>query len=213
MVSPLRSPRVAAGLLLAAFAVVGYAGRGPATAVVAVPAPVAQVGAWAGRVLPLDATDAVLMGRDNDIAMMEYRTGQEPPVWWLRVASVGDRSAFHPPELCYVGNDIEVLERGPVIVLSGGQGHKVMRLLVAQNGRAYEAWYWFTAGERVTSSYYQQQLWLLRDTLHGTASSGTLVRISTPLDGGASASRRRLLAFFTAYQDRLHIPQVRLARR
>ena len=203
--------RVLAVAVLAGFAWLSWMVRAPVQAPpVSAGLPV-HLGPWEGLVL--DDPSAAGLKTNQDTALMQYQLGQEPPVWLVQTESVGNRAAFHPPELCYVGNDIEVLERGPVIVLSGGQGHKVMRLLVAQNGRAYEAWYWFTAGERVTSSYYQQQLWLLRDTLHGTASSGTLVRISTPLDGGASASRRRLLAFFTAYQDRLHIPQVRLARR
>jgi len=72
-----------------------------------------------------------------------------------------------------------------------------MRLVVSQGDERFEAWYWFTANSRVTPNYYQQQWWLMLDAIRRKPMTGTLVRISTPLNDSA-ASHRRLLAFVTS---------------
>jgi len=135
----------------------------------------------------------------DEVALMEYRAGGEPPVWLAHVAGFGNRAAFHPPELCYVGSHFEVLERGLMAVTVNGRSRRLMRLVIAQEGKRYEAWYWFTAQGRMTPSYYQQQWWLMMDTVRRQPTSGTLVRISTPLDDGVEKSHQRLLAFVNAW--------------
>ena len=154
----------------------------------------AQVGPWVGTVLPVDQR-AIEILETSDVSMTEYRLGHEPPVWFAQVAGFGNRAAFHPPEICYVGSHFEVLERQRIPVLVNGRELDVMRLVIGQGPRRFEAWYWFTANGRVTANYYEQQLWLLADTIRGKSeSSGTLVRISTPLED-ADTSRRRLMTF------------------
>ena len=158
-----------------------------------------EIGLWVGRPLPVaDRAQEVL--ETDDIALMEYRLGAEPPVWLAQIAGFGNRAAFHPPELCYIGSHFEVLERGPISVMVNGQPRPLMRLVIGQGGRKrFEAWYWFTANGRVTPSYYQQQAWLFMNAINRQPMSGTLVRISTPLNNPASA-HRRLLAFMTSWQ-------------
>ena len=143
--------------------------------------------------------DVPAMLETTDIAVMEYRMGQEPPVWVSRVGGFGTRAAFHPPELCYVGSDFEVMERRPITLLVEGAERRVMRLVLRQGVRSYEAWYWLTANGRTTTSYYLQQLWLVLDAIRRRPLTGTLVRISTPMDGPAT-SHRRLLAFLTSLE-------------
>ena len=144
--------------------------------------------------------DVPAMLETTDVAVMEYRMGQEPPVWVSRVGGFGTRTAFHPPELCYVGSDFEVMERQPVTLLVNGEERRVMRLVLRQGRQSYEVWYWLTANGRTTTSYYLQQLWLVLDAIRRRPLAGTLVRISTPMDGPA-ASHRRLLAFMTSLAD------------
>ena len=155
-------------------------------------------GLWAGIPLEVQDTTVELLETD-DVTLMEYRLGAstEPPVWLAQVAGFGNRAAFHPPELCYVGSHFEILERDPITVFANGREHQLMRLVVAQGGAQFESWYWFTANRRVTRNYYQQQLWLVLGTIRREPSSGTLVRISTALDEPHTA-RRRLLAFLTS---------------
>jgi len=156
------------------------------------------LGPWEGKRLEVDQRTVDVL-ETSDVALMEYRLGNEPPVWFAQVAGFGKRAAFHPPELCYVGSHFEVLERSPITVLVNGTSRRLMRLVISQGPQRYEAWYWFTANERVTPNYYQQQLWLVMDAISRKPMSGTLVRISTQADD-ANAAHRRLLAFLTSFE-------------
>jgi EpsI family protein len=157
-----------------------------------------RLGPWVGTPVAVEA-DVPAMLETTDVAVMEYRMGREPPVWVSRVGGFGTRAAFHPPELCYVGSDFEVMERQPVTFLVKGEERRVMRLVRRHGGESYEAWYWLTANGRTTTNYYLQQLWLVLDAVRRRPLAGTLVRISTPMDGPA-ASHRRLLAFMTSLE-------------
>ncbi len=196
-------PRVAAFVVLS-FAAWGLRAGEPVHAVVAesLHAVPAHIGPWIGRSLEVaERTKNIL--ETGDVALMEYRLGGEPPVWFAQVAGFGTRAAFHPPELCYIGSHFEVLERHPITILVNGTRRRVMRLVIAQNGERFEAWYWFTANGRVSPNYYQQQVWLVMDAMRGHPMSGTLVRLSTPMKDPA-ASRRRLLAFVTSLETASH---------
>jgi EpsI family protein len=186
------------GVLALSASVLWAAQRAPSPAAgpSALPVP-ERVGLWTGRPIEVPHRSLEILETD-DVALMEYRLGQEPPLWFARVAGFGKRAAFHPPELCYVGSHFEVLERGPVDVFVNGKEQRVMRLLLAKGQERVETWYWFTANDRVTPNYYQQQLWLLADLIRRRPASGTLVRISTPVEAPESASRR-LLAFVASW--------------
>jgi len=162
----------------------------------------ATVGEWIGTPVALDQRVFEIL-ETRDVASMAYQRGEEPPVWLAQVAGFGTRAAFHPPEICYVGSRFEVLERGPVAVTVNGHPQRLMRLVLGQGDRRFEAWYWFTAGRRVTSNYYQQQLWLLADAMHRAPMSGTLVRISTSLDD-PDRTHQRLRAFVEALEAARH---------
>ena len=195
MTAILRHPPLAALAVLAAFSWLRLAGQPELLPPRDVSVP-ASVGPWTG--MPLAEIGRAPAIQEAGVALMEYRLGKEPPVWWSEVAGVGARSTYHPPELCLVGSHLEILEREPITVFANGEAHRVMRLVIGEQGRRYESWYWFTADDRVTPSYYQQQLWLALDSVRRESAFGSLVRISTPVAAGAETSRRRLLAFFTS---------------
>lgn len=155
------------------------------------------LGPWVGRPLAVERRALQILETDH-VTLTEYRRAPEaPPVWLAQVSGFGNRAAFHPPELCYIGSHFEILERGVVALPVAGRSHRVMRLVLGQGNERFEAWYWFTANSRVTPSYYQQQLWLLLDAVRGTPMSGALIRLSTPLDDPKAAGER-LRAFVTA---------------
>ena len=155
-------------------------------------------GEWTGRETTVDPK-AIAILETSDVVLREYHRGDEPAVWLARVGGVGQRAAFHPPELCYVGSHFEVLERSPVRVDIDRKTLRLMRLVIGQGKERAVAWYWFTAGSRITANYYQQQAWLLWDMLRGKPSIGSLVRLSTAYTGEPSTGEH-LRAFLIAYQ-------------
>ena len=198
-VQTMATPPTVAFALLALSAWLLWAGQAPAAKNVQKTTPVpTQLGPWMGHAIAVDHRAVEILETD-DVSLMEYRlSSHEPPVWLARVAGFGNRAAFHPPELCYVGSHFEVLERGPISVMVNGKIRQVMRLVIAQGHDKFEAWYWFTASGQMTPNYYQQQLWLLRGTIRRRPTSGMLVRISTPLDS-PEQTHRRLLAFVISW--------------
>ena len=155
-----------------------------------------QLGLWSGTAIETDPRSIEIL-ETQDVVLREFRLGDEPPVWFAQVAGFGQRAAYHPPELCYIGSDFEILEREKVSVFTNGNEQDVMRLVLDQEGQRYVTWYWFTAGERQTPNYYKQQLWLVWDAVQRNSMSGKLIRISTILDE-PTAANRRLLAFATS---------------
>jgi EpsI family protein len=151
-----------------------------------------NLGAWEGKNVGVEQRAKEILETDQ-VELREYHLPNQPAVWFSQVSGFGNRAAFHPPELCYVGGHFEVLERSPLTIKVKGQERQVMRLVIGQGNEKFEAWYWFTANDRITSSYYQQQLWLLLEAMKRKPASGTLVRISTVLDG--PAANQRLLSF------------------
>lgn len=153
----------------------------------------AHLGEWVGKPLAVGGRAIEILETDA-VTLMEYRSGESLPVWLAQVDGVGNRAAFHPPELCYVGSHYEILARGPIAMIVNGHPQRMMRLVISQDQKRFEAWYWFTAGSRTTSNYYQQQLWLLLDAIHGRPTTGSLLRLSTPMENEEGA-HRRLLTF------------------
>ena len=190
-------PVVAAFAVLTCAAWMLWAGNAPAKTTQDVGTIPTTLGPWEGKPLEVDQRAVEILETEN-VSLMEYRLGAEPPVWFSQVAGFGKRAAFHPPELCYVGSHFEVLDRGPITVMVNGSPRRLMRLVIGQEKERFEAWYWFTANDRVTPNYYQQQLWLVLDAIHRKPMFGTLVRISTVADD-TQAAHRRLLAFLTAF--------------
>ena len=189
---------VAFGLLsLSAWAV--WAGRPAASLQALQPAPTMpmQIGAWVGHPVAVDARTIEILETD-DVTLVDYHAPDHASVSLARVAGFGNRAAFHPPELCFVGSHFDVLDRAPIDVAIDGRTHRVMRLVVRQGTERFEAWYWFTANGRVTHNYYRQQWWLLGDSLRGRPSSGTLMRLLTSDADGRAGDRLR--AFFDSLQ-------------
>ena len=202
-------PKLFAFLALVLFSwLLGVGDRAPRGEVRTFPIPARLANLWTGIPIETDQKATEILETD-DVTLMEYRLGQEPPVWFARVGGFGTRAAFHPPELCFVGSHFEVLERGKIAVMVNASERRLMRLVIGQGGERFEAWYWFTANGRMTPNYYQQQFWLVMDSIRRQPMVGTLVRISTPIEDPASSSRR-LLAFLTA----LNMPNTKqLARK
>lgn len=201
MVAAVIRPQSLAAVALIAGAGLVWSGQSAATVAPATstPAP-AAVGSWSGKSIAIDQRVFEIL-ETQDVVTMEYRTPDESqPMWLAQVAGFGNRTAFHPPEICYVGSHFEVFERGPIEVTAGGRPRTLMRLVIGQGEQRYEAWYWFTANGRVTPNYYQQQWWLVTDALKGRQASGTLMRLSTPMDS-AEASHRRLASFLTSWES------------
>ncbi len=204
MVASLRRPQSIALVVLALAVLLVWAGRGAASVPsqgnpVSLPMP-DLIGDWAGTAIPVDDRTFEIL-ETKDVTVKEYQKPGAGAVLFTRVGGFGsNRAAFHPPEICFVGSDFQIDERGAIPVMVGGSEKKLMRLVISQKEKRFEAWYWFTANGKITASYYEQQWWLMKDLMSGRPMSGTLVRISTPMEGDPAVSRNRLARFLADWE-------------
>lgn len=142
-----------------------------------------RLGAWEGQDLEVDDRTKALLGTDQ-VVLREYRDPDGMAVWMAVVYAAENRSAFHPPELCYTGSNFELLERRRVAVTTTEEeAPAVNRLLLTNGQQRLVAYYWFTAGDRLFTDYHHQQVRLIWDQMRHQPSNGTLVRVSTLVDG------------------------------
>lgn len=119
-------------------------------------------------------TDAVLM--------REYVNPEGRKVYFSVIYCRENREGFHPPEICYVSDGFEVQEQEvEEVEITEERKIKVNKLLVISEDRSEIVLYWFNAGERVLTNYYAHQYYLLLNQLLHGKSSGTLIRVVSPV--------------------------------
>ncbi len=139
-----------------------------------------QVGQWIGKDMPTDKRVYEILGTDK-VLFREYINTRSEKVWIAVVYGEQNRQSFHPPEYCYLGSgNVELLDKDKISVkLNEGESISANKLLF-QIGRYKQlVLYWYTAGNKMTDNYYNQQLYFVLDEIKYRKSSGTLVRIST----------------------------------
>lgn len=114
------------------------------------------------------------------IFFRQYSRGEEMPIWFLVVYGEEDRQSFHPPEYCYLGSgDVELVSKKVEKVDLDMGGLEANRLLFKMDRHRQLVYYWYTAGEKMTASYYKQQMFFMMAQLKRKKIGGTLIRIST----------------------------------
>lgn len=142
-----------------------------------------HLGEWKGEDIPISQRTYAIL-ETKDALMREYTNSRGERVVLVIVYSAINRGAFHPPEICYLGTGRQLLDRGleKIDAAKGTKSSSALQAnkLVMEDTAGKEiAWYWFTAGNRVTSNYYSQQLFFVWDELRRNRQGGALVRVST----------------------------------
>jgi EpsI family protein len=141
-----------------------------------------QIGAWTGEDLPIEENVYEVL-KTRDVLLRKYTDSEDNEILLTLVYSENDRAAFHPPELCYLGGGVQLLEKKvEAIPLLGGSQMKVNTLSMKDKQSIFKAWYWFAAGETFTHNFYFQQLTLLSNWLRYHEKSGALIRVSAVMN-------------------------------
>ena len=141
-----------------------------------------RINDWVGEEILISDRDKRLLGTDN-VLLRRYRKGEQTiNLYILECAS--NRASFHPPEYCYVGGRTEMIEEGSRSLRWGGETVDAHRFLfMGPHGRSL-VYYWYTFGDKILSSYYRQQLYIISSNVLGDPQSALLIRIS--VDGSFS---------------------------
>lgn len=140
-----------------------------------------QLGEWKGKDIPITRRVYQIL-ETEDVLMRQYTNNRGERVDLAIVYSGASRAAFHPPEICYLGDGRELLNRNIETVETGGleenQNLRMNKLLMKDKYGQEIAWYWFTAGNKVTENYYLQQCYFIWNELSRNPAGGSLIRVS-----------------------------------
>ncbi|MFH1678450.1 MAG: exosortase C-terminal domain/associated protein EpsI [Candidatus Omnitrophota bacterium] len=152
-----------------------------------------EIGEWKGKDLSLSERTYEILGT-RDVLTREYTNPRGESVGLSIVRSGSDRSAFHPPEICYLGGGLELLGKTvEAINVNGSLSIKANKLVMKDKTGVDTAWYWFRAGNEFTHNFYlQQSLFILNELLRRMPNDGDLIRVSmrTPVEGSPELEER-----------------------
>jgi EpsI family protein len=100
----------------------------------------------------------------------------------LSIAYGGDQSKalqLHLPEVCYVAQGFQIVQKGEGTLATGFGSLPVRRLVARADMRNEPITYWITVGDQLTRSGFAQKLQLLAYGLSGKIPDGMLVRVSS----------------------------------
>ncbi len=151
---------------------------------------------WKFREFKMDAAVVEVLGVPD--ARMFEAVPIEPkklPLYYYWIHAADSRKIGHPPELCYRGDDYEILDRKPLELLLGNQTLPVMQLLVEREKKRLLVLYWYRIGDQNTSNYLTHQwhwVWsqITRIARSTPPEEGSLYRISTELDPSLPEEKR-----------------------
>lgn len=100
----------------------------------------------------------------------------------LSIAYGGDQSKalqLHLPEVCYVAQGFQIIQKGDGMMVTGFGTLPVKRLVARADMRNEPITYWITVGDQLTRGGVAQKLQLLAYGLSGKIPDGMLVRVSS----------------------------------
>ena len=135
--------------------------------------------AWTAEDLPLSETDYAILETRN-VFVRCYTSAQGDKVYLFIVYSQNNRKVSHPPEVCYAGGGVSIVDHtlDSIVVSSKNLLVDANRLSLEKGNARQIAFYWFKVGDSFTSSYWKQQLLIAIKTLLGRPASSALIRIS-----------------------------------
>lgn len=151
-------------------------------------------GDWQATDIPLSEHDYEILETRN-LIMREYKNSRGDSVYLYIVYSENNRKVTHPPELCFTGSGLTIIDKSSLQLTNN---IKAVRLLMEKGNARQVVAYWFRAGSLNTDRYVKQQLKVVFDLLRGKRTSCALIRLSTDIKDNNQEVALELLKSFTA---------------
>lgn len=140
------------------------------------------IGKWFSHELPISSLEYNILETRNAFARV-YHTKEGKEVFLFIVYSQHNRKVSHPPEVCYTGSGISVINSmvDSIDILNGGDVIESKKLTVEKGNIQQIVYYWFKVGNKFTSSYWQQQFLIAFNTVLGKPVSSAMIRVSATI--------------------------------
>ena len=137
-----------------------------------------SLGDWASVDLPITSDQKAILETDNVFVRRYTHRHDGREVYLFIVYSQHNRKVAHPPEVCYAGSGMSVLDSVKDKISVGGDEIEANRLRLGKKGSEQIINYWFKVGDRFTANYWKQQALVAFYALIGRPAGSALVRIS-----------------------------------
>lgn len=139
---------------------------------------------WKGTDLTITEKEYNILETRN-LFLRKYVNASEDPIYLLMVYSETNRSVFHPPEVCFTGSGVTILDKTVEKVRVGGRSFTVNKMIVEEGGKRELAYYCYKAGNLYLSNFYLHQIKFSLNQILGTRKGGATIRITAPLKDGS----------------------------
>ncbi|MEQ1631555.1 MAG: exosortase/archaeosortase family protein [Planctomycetota bacterium] len=140
-----------------------------------------------------------LLGTD-DAMWRRYEDGAAQTVFVVAVFHGSNWKSIHPPHICLLGSDMDIVEEGQV-ELSSGESDRAGRILLRtrRGGRPYLSLYAYGSRDLCTAGYFEFFLHHAPRALIRSTNDGFLLRVETYADGegGQAAADARCEALLS----------------
>lgn len=139
-----------------------------------------QIGEWEGTAIAPDERDLEILETRN-VLSRDYKNPQGDALHLFLVSSKKDRRVAHPPEVCYISSNFNVMNAQESRVGEGALAVLVKTFTAVQERNAddrQEVLYLYKIGKRYTTNYYAQQLQFALDSLSKENSEVLMIRLA-----------------------------------
>lgn len=140
------------------------------------------IGNWTSREIPIPKKDLAILETENAF-VRKYSDPDGQQVYLYIIYSKINRKVSHPPEICYTGGGITILENvhDPIPVAHKGMTIQTNRLMLKGKNFHQVSYYWFKVGDEFTSNYWKQQALVAWNALLGKQTGAALIRVSADI--------------------------------
>jgi EpsI family protein len=155
------------------------------------------INGWFSKDLPMTEREFAILETRNAF-VREYRSLEGRTIYMFIVYSQHNRKVSHPPEICYIGGGVNVLDHSKnfLEVSLNNDRIPVNKLFLEKGNTQQVAYYWFKVGGSFVSNYWLQQALIAWKTFIGHPASSALIRISADVgEEGPEAAEKSIKEF------------------
>ena len=144
-----------------------------------------MIGTWDSVDLRITKDEFAILETKNAFVRLYTNSVDKTKIYLYLVYSQTNRKVAHPPEICYTGSGLTIIEdvHDTIPVQYKNLTIQTNRLRMTKGNLTQIAYYWFKVGDRFTSNYWKQQVLIVFYTLVGRHPSSALVRVSADVVG------------------------------
>lgn len=139
------------------------------------------IGPWTSEELTITEDEYAILETRNAFVRRYTNQDSKEQVYLYIVFSQNNRKVAHPPEICYTGSGLTIVETKDVTLNTSPQPTQAKRLILEKKSFRHMAYYWFKVADTFTPHYWSQQILIAIKTLLGQPASSALVRLSVDI--------------------------------